>query len=156
MRKFWRSARRILRSNSGEGYIDACVFILIAGMTLAFVVSVFGANWRKTTAQDFADYAARQISVDGAFSGSTIQSLTRVAGSGHFSIRVQTSDGYDATVPITTNNIGITARKIQQGTAFTVKITSLDTNAIGVGGVGSGGVTVYGAANGVSARYWKG
>lgn len=156
MQKFWRAARRILRSNSGEGYIDTCVFILIAGMTLALVVSVFGVNWRKTTAQDFADYAARQIASDGAFSGSTIQKLTQVAGSGHFSIRVQTSDGYNVNVPINTANANLPTKAIQQGTAFTVNITSLDTNAIGIGGVKSNNVTVYGAANGVSAHYWKG
>ena len=156
MREFWRLLRRVLRSNRGEGYIDTCVFILIAGMTLALVLSVFGVNWRKTTAQDFADYAARQIAADGAFSGSTIQELTQVAGSGHFSIRVQTSDGYDETVPISTANTNLTAKEIQQGTAFTVNISSLDQNAIGIGGVKSNNVTVYGAANGVSTHYWKG
>lgn len=156
MREIWRSVRRVLRSKRGEGYIDACVFILIAGMALAFSISVFGANWRKTTAQDFADYAARQIASDGAFSGGTIQALTQVAGSGHFSIRVRTGDGYDATVPISTANVGLATRKIQQGTAFTVVITSLDTNTIGIGGVDSGNISVYGTAGGVSARYWKG
>lgn len=156
MRGFWRAVRRVLRSKSGEGYIDACVFILIAGMALAFSISVFGANWRKTTAQDYADFAARQIASDGAFSGSTIQSLTKVAGSGHFSIRVQTGDGYDTTVPISAANGSLPTKEFQEGTAFTVEITSLDVSAIGVGGVGSGNVTIYGAANGVSARYWKG
>jgi len=156
MQKFWRAARRIFRSNSGEGYIDTCVFILIAGMTLALVVSVFGVNWRKTTAQDFADYAARQIASDGAFSGNTIQELTRVAGSGHFAVRVQTGDGYDVNVPINTANTNLTTKEIQQGTAFTVNISSLDQNAIGIGGMKSNNVTVYGAANGVSAHYWKG
>ena len=156
MQKFWLLLRRVLRSNRGEGYIDTCVFVLIAGMTLALVVSVFGVNWRKTTAQDFADYAARQIAADGEFSGSTIQELTQVAGSGHFAIHVQTSDGYDETVPISTASANLIAKAIQQGTAFTVNITSLDTNAIGIGGVKSNNVTVYGAANGVSAHYWKG
>ena len=156
MRRFWRATRRILKSKRGEGYIDACVFILIAGMSLALALSVFGASWRKTTAQDFADYAARQITADGAFSGSTIQNLTKVAGNGHFSIRVQTSDGYNQTVPISTANTNMATKEIQQGTAFIVAITSLDSNAIGIGGVGSGNVTVYGAANGVSAHFWKG
>ena len=137
-------------------YIDTAVFILIAGMSLALVLSVMGASWHKTNAQDYADYAARQIAADGAFSGSTIQNLTRVAGSGHFAIRVQTSDGYDQTIPISTANTTMATKEIQQGTAFTVAITSLDTNTIGVGGLGSGNVTVYGAADGVSARYWKG
>lgn len=155
MQRFWRSARRILRSKSGEGYIDACVFILIAGMTLAFVVSVFGVNWQKTSAQGFADFAARQIAADGAFSGSTVQNLTKVAGNGHFSIRLQTSDGYDATVPISTVNDGLPTKEIQEGTAFSVEITSLDTNAVGIGGVESGSVTVYGEANGISSHYWK-
>ena len=152
MKKLWA----ILRSRRGEMYIDAAVFILIAGLALALVVSVFGVNWRKTTAQDYADYAARQIASDGAFSGSTIGALTRVAGSGHFAIRVQTSDGYDTTVPISTSETNLPAKEIQQGTAFTVKITSLEANTIGVGGVNTENVTVYGAANGVSNKYWKG
>lgn len=156
MRKVWRPFFNILRSKSGEGYIDACVFILIASMALALVVSVFGVEWRKTSVQSCADYAARQIATDGAFSGSTIQSLIRVVGSGHFSIHVRTGDGYDATLPISTANVGLATRKIQQGTVFTVEITSLNNDAIGVGGVESGNVAVYGAANGVSARYWKG
>jgi len=117
---------------------------------------VFGVNWRKTSAQDYADYAARQIAADGAFSGTTVQKLTQVAGSGHFSIRIQTGDGYDVTVPISTANTNLPTKEIQQGTAFTVNITSLDTNAIGIGGVKSSNVTVCGAANGVSAHYWKG
>ena len=151
-----KKVRTILRSRRGEMYIDAAVFILIAGLALALVVSVFGVNWRKTTAQDYADYAARQIAADGSFSGSTIGALTRVAGSGHFAIRVQTSDGYDTTVPISTSETNLPAKEIQQGVAFTVKITSLDTNVIGVGGGNTQNVTVYGAANGVSNKYWKG
>lgn len=151
-----RKLQAVLRSRQGEMYIDTAVFILIAGLTLALVVSVFGVNWRKTTAQDYADYAARQIAADGAFSGNTIQALTQVAGSGHFAIRVQTSDGYDITVPISTSETNLPKKEIQQGTAFTVKITSLDSNAIGIGGVNTENVTVYGATNGVSNKYWKG
>jgi uncharacterized membrane protein len=151
-----KKVQAILRSRRGEMYIDAAVFILIAGLALALVVSVFGVNWRKTTAQDYADYAARQIASDGAFSSSTIGALTRVAGNGHFAIRVQTSDGYDMTVPISTTETNLPTKEIQQGTAFTVKITSLDANVIGVGGVNTQSVTVYGAANGVSNKYWKG
>lgn len=151
-----RKLQAVLRSRQGEMYIDTAIFILIAGLTLALVVSVFGVNWRKTTAQDYADYASRQIASDGAFSGSTIGDLTRVAGSGHFAIRVQTSDGYDITVPISTSETNLPTKEIQQGTAFTVKITSLDSNVIGIGGVNTENVTVYGAANGVSNKYWKG
>lgn len=156
MKKSWVRLRHVLRSRQGEMYIDAAVFILIAGLALALVVSVFGVNWRKTTAQDFADYAARQIASDGTFSGTTIGALTRVAGSGHFAIRVQTSDGYDTTVPISAAETNLPTKKIQQGTAFIVKITSLDPNVIGIGGVNTENVTVYGAANGVSNKYWKG
>ena len=72
-----------------------------------------------------------------------------------FSIRLQTSDGYDATVPISTVNDGLPTKEIQEGTAFSVEITSLDTNAVGIGGVESGSVTVYGEANGISSHYWK-
>lgn len=151
-----RKLQAVLRSRQGEMYIDAAVFILIAGLALALVVSVFGVNWRKTTAQDFADYAARQIASDGAFSGSTIQALTQVAGNGHFAIRVQTSDGYDIIVPISASETNLPTKEIQQGTAFTVKITSLDSNVIGIGGVKTENVTIYGAANGVSNKYWKG
>ena len=151
-----RKLQAVLRSRQGELYIDTAVFILIAGLTLALVVSVFGVNWRKTTAQDYADYAARQIAADGSFSGSTIQALTQVAGSGHFAIRVQTSDGYDTTVPISASETNLPTKEIQQGTAFMVKITSLDANVVGVGGMNTENVTVYGAANGVSNKYWKG
>lgn len=150
-----KKLRAILCSRCGEMYLDSAVFILIAGISLALVVSVCGISWRKTTAQDYADYAARQIAADGTFSGSTVVALTRVAGSGHFAIRVQTSDGYDATVPVSTSETNLPEKEIQQGTAFTVKITSLDINAIGVGGVKTKDVTVYGAANGVSCKYWK-
>lgn len=156
MRKVWQKTRSILLSRRGEAYIDAAVFVLIAGLTLALTISVFGVGWRKTSAQGFADYAARQIAADGAFSGSTIAELTQVAGSGHFSIRVTTPDGYDATVPISASNTNLPMKEIQEGTAFTVEITSLDSNTIGVKGVGNSKVAVYGAANGVSARYWKG
>lgn len=155
MHKGWSAVRRVLKSKRGEGYIDAAVFTLLAGMTLALAVSVFGANWRKTTAQDFADYAARQISADGAFSGATIQKLSRVAGSGHFSIEVKTDDGYDVSVPVT-SGASLATEKIQEGTAFSVYLTSLENDRIGVGGLQTNSVTIYGAANGVSQHYWKG
>lgn len=155
MRKVLIKARRILHSNRGEAYIDAAVFILIAGLALALTFSVFGINWRKTSAQGFADYAARQIAADGAFSGNTIRELTQVAGNGHFSIRVTTPDGYSTAVPITTANTNLPTKEIQEGTAFTVEITSIDSNTVGVNGVKNSNVAVYGAANGVSARYWK-
>lgn len=155
MRKGWNAVRRVLKSRRGEGYIDAAVFMLLTGMTLALAVSVFGVNWRKTTAQDYADYAARQISADGAFSAATVQKVARVAGSGHFSIEVKTDDGYDVSVPVTTGS-SLSAKEIQEGTAFSVYLTSLENDCIGVGGLKTDSVTVYGAANGVSQHYWKG
>lgn len=155
MRKGWNAVRRVLKSRRGEGYIDAAVFMLLTGMTLALAVSIFGVNWRKTTAQDYADYAARQISADGAFSGTTVQKVARVAGSGHFSIEVKTDDGYDVSVPVSTG-AALSTKEIQEGTAFSVYLTSLDSNRIGVGGLKTDSVTVYGAANGVSQHYWKG
>lgn len=155
MRKGWNAVCRVLKSKCGEGYIDAAVFMLLSGMTLALAVSIFGVSWRKTTAQDYANYAARQISADGAFSAATVQKVARVAGSGHFSIEVKTDDGYDASVPVTTG-ASLSAKEIQEGTAFSVYITSLDSNKIGVGGLKTNSVTVYGAANGMSQRYWKG
>lgn len=155
MKKGWSAVRRVLKSKRGEGYIDAAVFMLLAGMTLALAVSIFGVNWRKTTAQDYADYAARQISADGAFSAETVQKVARVAGSRHFSIEVKTDDGYDGSVPIS-NGVSLSTKEIQEGTAFSVYITSLERNAIGVGGLKNNDVVVYGAANGVSAHYWKG
>ena len=155
MRRGWDALFRILKSKRGEGYIDAGVFMLLTGMTLALALSIFGVNWRKTTAQDYADYAARQISADGTFSAVTVQKVARVAGSGHFSIEVKTDDGYDVSVPVSTV-ASLPTEEIQEGTAFSVYITSLDRNAIGVGGIKTSGVTVYGAANGVSQHYWKG
>ena len=155
MRKGWDAICRVLKSKRGEGYIDAAVFMLLTGMTLALAVSIFGVNWRKTTAQDYADYAARQISADGAFSDATVQKVARVAGSGYFSIEVKTNDGYDVSVPVTTSS-SLSTKEIQEGTAFSVYLTSLDRNAIGVGGLKTDSVTVYGAANGVSQHYWKG
>jgi uncharacterized membrane protein len=155
MRKGWNAVCRVLRSRRGEGYIDAAVFMLLTGMTLALALSIFGVNWRKTTAQDYADYAARQISADGAFSGATVQKLARVAGSGHFSIEVKTDDGYDVSVPVSTG-ASLSTEEIQEGMAYSVYITSLDRNVIGVGGLKTNSVTVYGAANGVSQKFWKG
>ena len=155
MPKGWNAICRVFKSKSGEGYIDAAVFMLVAGMTLALAVSIFGVNWRKTTAQDYADYAARQISADGAFSAATVQKVARVAGNGHFSIEVKTDDGFDVSVPVSTG-ASLSAKEIQEGTAFSVYITSLDSNKIGVGGLKTNSVTVYGAANGMSQRYWKG
>ena len=155
MRKGWGAVRRVLKSRRGEGYIDAAVFLLLTGMTLALALSIFGASWRKTTAQDYADYAARQISADGAFSSATVQKVARVAGSGHFSIEVKTDDGYDVSVPVTTG-ASLSTKEIQEGTVFSVYLTSTDRNAIGVGGLKTESVTVYGAANGVSQHYWKG
>ena len=154
MRKGWNAVRRVLKSRRGEGYVDAAVFMLLAGMTLALAVSIFGVNWRKTTAQDYADYAARQISADGAISAATVQKLARVAGSGHFSIEVKTDDGYDVSVPVSTG-ASLSTKKIQEGTAFSVYLTSLENDRIGVGGLKTNSVTVYGAANGVSQHYWK-
>lgn len=136
-------------------YLDAAVFVLIAGIALALVVSVCGTSWRKTSAQDYADYAARQIASDGAFSAATVQKVARVAGSGHFSIEVRTDDGYDVSVPVTTT-ASLSTKELQEGTTFSVYLTSLDSNRIGVGGMKTESVIVYGAANGVSARYWKG
>ncbi len=155
MRKGWNAVRRVLQSRRGEGYIDAAVFMLLTGMTLALAVSIFGVNWRKTTAQDYADYAARQISADGAFSAATVQKVARVAGSGHFSIEVKTDAGYDVSVPVT-SGASLATEKIQEGTAFSVYLTSLGNDRIGVGGLKTNSVTVYGAANGVSQHYWKG
>lgn len=152
MRKVFR---KFFRDKRGMVYIDTSVFLWIAIMCLALVLSVCAVSWRKTTAQDFADYAARQIAADGAFSSATVQKLTRVAGSGHFAIEVKTDNGYNLSVPIRTDTT-LTTEEIQQGTAFSVYITSLDQNVIGVGGVQTNSVSVYGAANGVSARYWKG
>ncbi len=154
MRKGWNAVCRVLRSRRGEGYIDAAVFMLLAGMTLALALSIFGVNWRKTTAQDYADYAARQISADGAFSGATVQKLARVAGSGHFSIEAKTYDGYDVSVPVS-SVASLSTEEIQEGMAYSVYITSLDRNVIGVGGLKTNSVTVYGAANGVSEHFWK-
>ncbi|MFT8888173.1 MAG: DUF4320 family protein [Ethanoligenens sp.] len=155
MRKGWNAVCHVLKSRRGEGYVDAAVFMLLTGMTLALAVSVFGVNWRKTTAQDYADYAARQISADGAFSGATVQKLAGVAGSGHFSIEGKTDDGSDVAVPVTTSS-SFSTKEIQEGTAFSVYLTSLDRNTIGVGGLKTNSVTIYGAANGVSQHYWKG
>ena len=154
MRKGWNAVRRVLKSRRGEGYIDAAVFMLLTGMTLALAVSIFGVNWRKTTVQDYADYAARQISTDGTFSAATVQKVARVAGSGHFSIEVKTDDGYDVSVPVSTG-ASLSTKKIQEGTAFSVYLTSLENDRIGVGGLKTDSVTVYGAANGVSQHYWK-
>ncbi|MFT8888975.1 MAG: DUF4320 family protein [Ethanoligenens sp.] len=152
MRKmFWK----FLRDKKGSVYIDTSVFLWVVLMSLALALSVFAFSWRKSTAQDFADYAARQIAADGAFSNATVQRLTQVAGNGHFSIEVKTADGYDMSVPICTDT-ALNTEEIQQGTAFSVYITSLDQNVIGVGGVQTNSVTVYGTAGGVSARYWKG
>lgn len=155
MKHFAGAARRVLKSRRGEGYIDVGVFVLLTGMTLALSLSVFGVNWRKTTAQDYADYAARQISADGAFSTATVQKISRVAGSGHFSIEVRTDAGYDVSVPIT-SGASLATEEIQDGTGFSVFITSLDPNVIGAGGIRTDSVSVYGAANGISERYWKG
>lgn len=155
MCKGWNAVCRVLKSRRGEGYVDAAVFMLLTGMTLALALSVFGANWRKTTAQDYADYAARQISADGAFSAVTVQQLAGVAGSGHFSIEVKTDDGYDVSVPVATGS-SFSTKEMQEGTAFSVYLTSLDQNIVGVGGLKTDNVTIYGAANGVSQHYWKG
>lgn len=153
LRKLWG---RLLHDRQGGMYVDSGAFVLILVMGLALALSVFAVNWRKTSAQDFADYAARQISADGAFSGSTVQKLTSVAGSGYFSVRVKTDDGYDVTVPISTSQAGYTQHKIQLGTSYSVYIMSLDANVIGVGGVKTDSVSVTGQANGTSMRYWKG
>lgn len=154
MCKGWNAVRRVLRSRRGEGYIDAAVFMLLTGMTLALALSIFGTSWRKTTAQDYADYAARQISSDGAFSTATVQKVVRVAGSGHFSIEIKTDDGYDVSVPVSTG-ASLSTKEIQEGMSFSVYITSLDRNVIGVGGLKTNSVAVYGAANGVSEHFWK-
>lgn len=153
MRKWWV---RLIHDKRGSMYLDTAVFVFVACMSLALTISVLAVSWRKTSAQDIADYAARQISADGAFSGSTIQKLTTVAGSGHFLIEVKSESGLDVSVPVSSSETGYALQEIQQGTGFSVTITSTDQNVIGVGGVQTNNTSVYGAANGVSARYWKG
>lgn len=151
-----KKAKHFMRDNSGGGgYIDLAVFLLVFVMAIVFALSAAGAGWHKTSAQDIASYAARQIASDGYFSGDTINDLIKVAGSGHFSIRVQTGDGYDATVPISSSETSYPTEKIQNGKSITVSVLAANNDTIGIGGVGSGSVSITGVANSVSTKFWK-
>lgn len=148
--------RRFMHDTAGSGgYIDLAVFLIVFVGAIAFSISASGSGWHKTSAQDMASYAARQISADGAFSGTTIQQLSKIAGNNNFSIRVQTSDGYDATVPISSSQTSLATEEIQYGNSFTVAIYAAKNDAIGIGGVGVNSVSIAGFANGVSQKYWK-
>lgn len=145
---------KILREKRGYAFIDAAVILMVVCLMLALILSVFGVNARKTSAEDFANYAARQISLDGAFSGDTIKKLVTIAGNGNFSISVKTQDGtYSSTIDSSSESL--TPVRIELGDQFTVTITSLKGNAIGIGGLGGGTANVVARSAGVGEVYWK-
>lgn len=150
-----RRLKSILRSKAGGMYVDSAFFIWLAVAATALVLSVFAVSWGKTSSQNFADYAARQISADGSFSADTVKKLAKVAGSGHFEMEVKADDGYDATVPVGSSSSCAEA-DFPLGTSFTVRIVPQDSYRIGIGGIKTVAAVVGGAADGVTTRYWKG
>lgn len=145
---------KILREKRGDAFIDVAVILMVVAMVLALTLSVFGVNAKKMSAEDFANYAARQISQDGAFSGDTVKKLVKIAGDGNFSISVKTQDGtYSSTIDSAGESL--TPVRIQMGDQFTVTITSVKGNVIGIGGLGGNTALVAATSAGVGEVYWK-
>jgi hypothetical protein len=147
---------RILKNRKGEiSYIDIALIALFSAMAIALAFSFVRYSTQKMTAQNLANFAERQISETGEFSGDTIQALYTVAGENHFSITVQTDSGDDQAIDIGSSQFSISPEDIQFGEHFTVTISSVQSSKIGINGLSTYLLNAQAMAGGVGETYDK-
>lgn len=129
--------RKLLRSKSGEGYIDVCIIVLVVIMMLALFTAAAPVMTAKMQLDNSADELVREAEISGRIGAETTARARVLSEKTGLSPKIEWSRN----------------GKIPLNQEFTVTLTvTLD---IGFGGFGSFPVTLTSKASGKSEVYWK-
>lgn len=129
---------KLLRSKSGEGYIDVAVLVLCVMLVIALTVSVLPVFVTKNKLDTYAAELCREAEIAGRVGNETI-------------LRAQVLTEKTGLVPdISWSKTG----RLQLNEEFTVTVT-VQTDMGIFGGFGSFPVTLKAQASGKSEVYWK-
>ena len=139
------NSNKRLRNSRGEGtYISTVVFVLIAVIFIGFVINLFSIINAKQQMDTAVDQLVRQIQLAGEVTSKTDKLFTDITGN------IQAAEDLKYTVSTTYYK----GKKIQLGTAFSVKVTGTAyLGTFGDFGLFPINLVSYGA--GVSEEYWK-
>lgn len=133
-----KKIKELLKSKSGEGYIDVVVTVVIVMLLVALVVRVFPVFITKIQLDNFADELVREAEVSGCVGSQTTARYERLAE--------KTGIHPDVTWS--------TTGKIQLNHEVTVTVTA--ERDLGLfAGLGSFPIELKSTATGKSEVYWK-
>ena len=136
MNKF-KKVKTLLKSNSGEGYIDTVVIVIVAMLVIAMAVKVYPVFIAKNELNTFAGEIARVAEIEGRIGGATKNKENEL----------KASMGINPVVQWSRNG------NIQLNTEFSVTVTQVVD--IGFFEFGSFPITLKAKATGRSEVYYK-
>lgn len=132
-----KKIKKIFKSNSGEGYIDTVVIVIVAMLVIAMAVKVYPVFIVKNELNIFADEIARVAEIEGRIGGATSNKENEL----------KVNMGINPTVQWSRTG------NIQLNTEFSVIVTQVVD--IGFFEFGSFPITLKSKATGRSEVYYK-
>jgi len=133
----FKKIKKIFKSNSGEGYIDTVVIVIVAMLVIAMAVKVYPVFIVKNELNIFADEIARVAEIEGRIGGATSNKENEL----------KVNMGINPTVQWSRTG------NIQLNTEFSVIVTQVVD--IGFFEFGSFPITLKSKATGRSEVYYK-